>query len=99
MFQKAYIPKTLGEMEEKCFVKDHAQGLQNTYYATVTGRCSSPAHKHTHTHTCTHTHIYAHARTHIHTDIHTHLGRDRYRSLLPPSQPTPDTPIDMLSLV
>jgi hypothetical protein len=65
VFQKAFIPKTLGEVEEKCFVKDHAQGLENTYYATVTGRCSSPTHKHTYTRA--HTHAYAYARIHIHT--------------------------------
>ena len=39
VFQKAFIPKTLGEVDEKNFIKDSASGVENTYYGTVTGAC------------------------------------------------------------
>merc|ERR1719183_3280787 len=37
VFQKAFIPKNLSELDEKSMIKDSAAGVANTYYGTVTG--------------------------------------------------------------
>jgi hypothetical protein len=49
VFKQAYIPKTLGELPEKKILKDSASGLNNTYYATVTGLNPTPPHPTPHT--------------------------------------------------